>query len=490
MSMKRFHQLLSGLLSILVLLCACSPPAGIVDNPGLPAQDIQTGEPTPLPTRSPHPPGEIFDYIAQSGDTLTAIAEHFNTTVAEIRLANPDLPDAITTFPPGFPLRVPAYYVPLTGPTFKMLPDSEVVYSPTAIDFDIQSTILKHPGYLSEMESFAYKRQRKAWDVVIVVAENYSIHPRLLLTLLEYRTQALSLPFPEGDEKTYPLATRDIRYRGLFWQLVWAAERLNDGYYGWREGSLQEFTLTDGLVVRPDPWQNAGTIALQYLFAGWFGSDDFKVATSPQGFVEVYQDLWGHPFAEAEDLLPGSLQQPEIILPFLPNRVWDFTGGPHPAWGTSLPWGALDFAPPSEESGCVLSNEWFTAPADGIIVRSAEATVVLDLDGDGFEQTGWVIFFFHVATDGRIPVGTIVKQGDMLGHPSCEGGRATGTHIHVARKFNGEWIPASGPLAFVLDGWVTSLGEEAYEGTLTKGSKVVPACPCSRKENQIIYELP
>jgi hypothetical protein len=461
-----------------------------MDPQDQPADIDQAPLSTALPTRSPHPPGEIFDYLAQSGDTLPAVAAHFNTTEEEIRAANPDLPVEITTFPPGYPLRVPAYYLPLTGPPFKMLPDSEVVYSPSAIGFDIQSTILSYPGYLAEMESFAYKRQRKAWDVIDVIAENYSIHPRLLLALLEYRTEALSLPSAQGDERTYPLATRDIRYRGLFWQLVWAAERLNDGYYGWREGTLREFTLTDGLVVRPDPWQNAGTIALQYLFAGWFDSAEFEQAASPEGFIKVYQDLWGDPYTEEQTLLPGSLQQPEIILPFQPNHVWDFTAGPHFSWGTSLPLGALDFAPPSEESGCVISNEWFTAPADGVIARSAEATVVLDMDGDGHEQTGWVLFFFHVATDGRIREGENVKQGDLLGHPSCEGGRSTGTHIHVARKYNGEWISAAGPLAFVLDGWVASLGDEAYDGTLTKGSKVVPACPCSRQENQIIYELP
>jgi hypothetical protein len=163
------------------------------------------------------------------------------------------------------------------------------------------------------------------------------------------------------------------------------------------------------------------------------------------------------------DLIPASLQQPELGLPFVPNSVWDFTGGPHPAWGTSLPFGALDFAPPSEESGCVESKVWFTAPADGVIARSAEATVILDLDGDGDERTGWVLFFFHVA----------------------------GTHIHVARRYNGEWIPAAGLLPFVLDGWVAEYGGTAYEGTLTKGSKVVPACKgCARADSQIIYTLP
>lgn len=477
------------LLFILTLLGACAQPLAPNNQESIPPDGAQ-GDPTPLPTRSPYPPGQIFEYLTQTGDTLAAIAAHFNTTVDEIREANPELPKAITTFPPGFPLQVPAYYQPLTGPTFKILPDSEVVYGPSAVEFNIRSEILKHPGYLAEMESFAYKRQRKAWDVVKVVAENYSLHPRLLLSLLEFRTQALSLPFPEGDERTYPMDTRDISYRGLFWQLVWVAERLNDGFYGWREGTLEEFTLADGLVVRPDPWQNAGTVALQYLFAGWFDSEEFAFASGADGFARVYGQLWGDPFDYAIDHIPGSLQQPDMILPFLPNRVWDFTGGPHFSWGTSQPLGALDFAPPSEESGCVISDEWFTAPADGVIVRSAEATVVLDLDGDGYEQTGWVLFFFHVATDGRVAAGSIVNQGDRLGHPSCEGGRATGTHIHVARKYNGEWMPAVGPLGFVMDGWVVTLGEEPYEGSLTKGSKVVPACPCSRKENQVIYELP
>jgi murein DD-endopeptidase MepM/ murein hydrolase activator NlpD len=490
MRTKRLQRNLRGFLFVLIFTSACGMPVQLTSEQQPPLLVQSTGESTPLPTRGPYPPGEIFEYIAQSGDTLPAVAAHFNTTVTEIRDENPDLPSAITTFPPGFPLRIPAYYVPLTGPTFKILPDSEVVYGPTSLGFDIENTIRQFPGYLAEMESFAYKRQRKAWDVVLVVAERYSIHPRLFLSLLEYRTKALSLSNPEGDQLTYPMGTRDISYRGLFWQLVWVAERLNDGYYGWREGTLSEFTLQDGLVVRPDPWQNAGTVALQYLFAGWYATEDFEIASSPEGFVEVYRDLWGDPFRLEQALLPGSLQQPELTLPFQPNRVWDFTGGPHFSWGTSLPRGALDFAPPSEESGCVVSNEWFTAPGDGIIVRSEEATVVLDLDGDGFEQTGWVLFFFHVGTEGRIASGTVVEQGGLLGHPSCEGGRATGTHIHVARKYNGEWISASGPLAFVLDGWVAAAGTDAYEGTLTKGSKIVPACPCSRQENQILYEFP
>jgi len=487
---KDSKAVLSLLIALSMGLGACV--AGAVQDlatPNTPA-GLSESEPTPLPTRSPYPPGKIFSYPAQSGDTLEAVAAHFNTSVAEIRAANPNLPEQVTTMPPGYPLQVPAYYTPLTGSPFHILPDSEIIYGPSVIDFDLKGVVEGADGYLSGMESFAYKKQRKSWQVVQVIAENYSLNPRMLLTLLEYRTRALTNPDPEPIDLTYPMGYEDVRYRGLFWQLVWAAERLSDGYYGWRTGELEEIVRLDGMVEHPDPWLNAGTVALHQLFSGWYGGKEYELAVSPEGFYQTYLSLWGDPFQMEATIIPGSLQQPEMGLPFLPDRIWDFTGGPHFAWGSSLPLGALDFAPPSAESGCVVSQEWFAAPADGVIVRSDDAIVVLDLDGDADERTGWAVFFFHVATEGRIKTGLEVKQGDPLGHPSCEGGRATGTHVHIARKYNGEWIPAAGPLGFSLDGWVAGYGDALYEGTLTKGSKVVPACPCSRPENQIIYSLP
>jgi LasA protease len=487
---SRMTRLIPVLIALSVMLQAClAAPAPAVSEPTpiVPTPDLG---PTPLPTRSPHPPGELFDYVAQNGDTLPALAVHFNTSVEEILAANPDVPSDATTLPPGYPMRIPAYYVSLTGSSFQILPDSEVVYGPSVVGFDISAEIRKHPGFLAELSDFAYRRQRSAWQVVEVIASNYSINPRLLLALLEYQTQALSKPFPDDDETIYPLGVEDSRYKNLFWQLIWACERLNDGYYGWRTGTLTEFELADGLLVRPDPWQNAGTVAVHYLFAGMYGREDFDRAVSPEGFYQTYVELWGDPFDLGITLLPGNLQQPELALPFLPNRIWDFTAGPHFSWGTSLPLGALDFGPPSEESGCIPSLEWIAAPGDGVIARSGEAAVLLDLDGDGDERTGWVVFFYHVATQDRIGEGVQVRQGDLLGHPSCEGGRATGTHFHVARRYNGEWVPAGGTLPFVLGGWVTSYGDKDYEGTLTRGSKVVPASEFSSSVNRIIYELP
>ncbi len=483
--------LLCLLLPALLALTGCGTvPAATQPNVELQSDASPTPGSTPLPTRSPHPPGQLVSYNAQNGDTLIAIAAHFNTSVEEILEANPDLPEWITTLPPGYPLEVPAYYVPLTGSPFHILPDSEVVYGPSASDFDTRSQVLRRPGFLTELTAWAFERQRTGWELIQVVAENYSINPRLLLALLEHHTQALTKPFAEDDEIAYPMGYENPRYIGIYNQLLWAAERINDGYYGWRTGTLTEFELADGLLVRPDPWLNAGTVALQYLFAGFYGMEDFNHLVSPDGFYQTYASLWGDPFALEEDFIPANLQQPEIILPFQPNHVWTYTGGPHSSWGSALPLGALDFAPPATLHGCEPSSEWVTAPAPGVIARSGEASVLLDLDGDGDEHTGWVLFFFHIANDSLIAQGTVVEQGDMLGRPSCDGGRATGTHVHIARRYNGEWIPAGQPVPFVLDGWVAEYGDEPYLGTLRKGSQVVIACDCATESSKVIYRLP
>ena len=148
---------------------------------------------------------------------------------------------------------------------------------------------------------------------------------------------------------------------------------------------------------------------------------------------------------------------------------------PHAAWGSSQPYAALDFAPPSSKTGCTPSDLWVVAPADGTVVRTATGLVILDLDGDGSERTGWNLLFLHLLTTSIPPIGTVVKTGDYLGHPSCDGGRSTGTHVHIARKYNGEWVSAGGILPFTLDGWHAEYGIGPYVGYLKRHSAIVIA---------------
>ena len=68
-----------------------------------------------------------------------------------------------------------------------------------------------------------------------------------------------------------------------------------------------------------------------------------------------------------------------------------------------------------------------------------------------------------------------LEAGDHIGHPSCEGGVSSGTHVHVARKYNGEWIYADRLIPFVMDGWVASGTGTEYDGYLKRAGQELEA---------------
>ena len=434
---------------------------------------------TTFPKRPRYSPGQLVDYTAQPGDTLPFLAVRFNTTVEGILEANPFIPQSATTMPPGMPMQIPIYYLPLWGSPYQMIPDSLFVNGPNQVNFNTKEFVAQNPGWLKNYKSFAGRANRSGAEIVDLVARNYSVSPLLLLALLEYQAEALSQPIMSTEVEDFPLGNRDWEYKGLYLQLTWAANLLNNGYYNYRLSKLISLEFRDGRMERFDPWQNAATVSLQNYFNTIFEYNDFVRAIAPEGIAQTYKDLFGDPWDNVQPHIPGSLTQPQFILPFEPGEVWALTGGPHAGYGRGEPFAALDFAPPSVSFGCIPSAIFTTAVAPGIVVRSEYGQVMLDLDGDGDERTGWNVFYLHVATKDRVPLGTTLQQGDRIGHPSCEGGRSTGTHIHIARKFNGEWMPAEDVMGYNLEGWTAHNGSQPYLGTLTRGSLTVTACTCS-----------
>jgi len=452
--------------------------------PTMPLQPV-SGTPTPDPIREPpvlRTEEEIYD--VQPGDSLNSIAGRFGVSAIYIAransIANPDL------LAIGQRLVIPAPKPQDPGPTLKLIPDSELVYGPMSVYFDLYGEINGRGGYLSQYVGEVDGEQRSGAAIVQLVAERYSVNPMLLLALLEYQSGWLTQASPSADTLTYPMGYAAYTWEGLFSQLSWAADQLNLGYYRWQAGWTGPYLLADGSVVPPGPGINAGTAAIQTFFAQLSTIDTWRIQLGESGFAAVLGALYGDPFTRrVEPLVPSNLEQPVLQLPFEPGITWSFTGGPHSAWGDWAGWAALDFAPPGFAYGCVLSNEWAVAAADGLIVRAENGEVLLDLDGDGYEQTGWVLLYMHVESRDRVAPGTMVRAGDRIGHPSCEGGVTTGTHLHLARKYNGQWIPADGDLPFVMDGWVSSGAGWPYDGYLERGDVTLEACACRDDTNQI-----
>jgi murein DD-endopeptidase MepM/ murein hydrolase activator NlpD len=402
------------------------------------------------------------------------IASRFGVGIPLILSAN-DIPNP-DLLPVWQSLVIPPPIVRSPGPSFKIIPNSELVYGPASGIFNIQGEISSRQGYLRQYREIVEGTELSGAAILQLVAQRYSVNPRLLLAILEYQSGWLTQSDIPPHQTYYPIGFIRSGWEGLFAQLSYAANELNRGYYLWRAGWKGPYVFNDGSVVIPGSGVNAGTVGVQYLYSQLDSVENWREVVNENGFYQTYVELFGYPFAFAvERLVPSDLQQPTMQLPFEEGKSWSFTAGPHSAWDTGGAWAALDFAPPGYALGCVRSNEWVVASAEGLVLRADQGEVILDLDMDGYEQTGWVLLYLHIETRDRVQAGAIVYSGDRIGHPSCEGGVSSGTHVHLARRYNGEWISADGPLPFDLDGWVSAGEGVQYNGTLSKGAETVEA---------------
>lgn len=351
--------------------------------------------------------------------------------------------------------------IAIVEPSDLVLPDSEAINSPSSKDFDVRAFVRNHGGFLQEYREQVADIWMNGAEIVEQVARNHSINPRLLLAIIEFQSEWVSDPTrPAGEAFDFPIRSSNRAHQGLYLQLSWTANALSRGYYGWRgENPYFEDVEQRSLAA------NAGTSAIKQLFA-----ELCSVSSCIAEFMSTYEQLFGDPWENEFELISEDLQQPSLSLPFPGGNEWVFTGGPHGAWGPDAPWAALDFAP-KWDSTRRASDKEVVAVADAVVARVDHGVLVLDLDGDGYEQTGWAILYLHVVASEEISIGKWVRQGQIIGEASSAGGVAVGDHLHIARKYDGEWIPAVGPVPFELGPWRARLGAEAYEGELYRSAR-------------------
>ncbi|HVU11819.1 MAG TPA: LysM peptidoglycan-binding domain-containing protein [Phototrophicaceae bacterium] len=487
-------------LMLLISACALNQPSRIVITATfLPPTPPQSTAVEPVHTIPTDPPS--FNYTVQAGDTLNQIASDNGVTLDDlVSLNNIADPDNLSV---GQVIMLPTP-PRQQGSDFKIIPDSRLVRAPGSSQFDVAAFISQQPGYLSTAFDTIEGDVYTAAQVVQRIALEYSVDPRLLLALLEYKAHLISNRTPTQDEQDYPLGaptTPTSDRKGLYLQLAWAADTLNAGYYGWNLRGLSSIEFTDKTRILFARTLNAGTVGVQYLLGQTTDYATWQQQVSASGLYATYVKLFGDPFAGALDpVVPDDLQQPPLTFPFPAGQTWYFTGGPHGGWDDGSAWSAVDFAPPDDltnkTSSCFLSDYFATAVADGVIARTAEGTVILDLDGDEDESTGWTILYLHMSAQDRVTQGTHVKAGDKIGRPSCEGGVSTGTHVHIARRYNGEWIPVVCDSTcvvkrptLVMSGWTFyDLPGQLYQGGALKGSqRIVADQGRNNPENQVTW---
>ncbi len=451
--------------------------------------DVRSEEYIGVPTPdAPHslPALEVNSdlYIVKSNDTLGIIANKYGISLAALLDANQFIdPNFIS---PGQGIQIPPPTIGEMGPSLKLIPDSELVDGPKNAGFNFNEFVDQFDGQLSLYREDVQGIELSGTEIVALIANNYSVNPRLLIALLEFQSEMLSQKKPLLEDTSFPMGLEDSNREGLFLQLAWAADNLNRGYYLWQSDRLGAFLTSDGFLIPANPEINAGTAALQYLFAKLYDQIDWRQVISEFGFVQSYQQLFGNPFSWTVDpLVPIDFRQPEMQLPFEDGVVWNFTGGPHGGWDNGSAWAAIDFAPKMEVLGCNPNDAWVVAVGDGLIVYVNDGMVIQDLDGDGYAQTGWAVTYMHISYQSRVSLGDYLYAGDRIGHPSCEGGYSTGTHVHIARRYNGVWIVADGQTPFIMDGWMIKGTGVQYGGSFSRGDQVVEVCNCQDEINSI-----
>jgi murein DD-endopeptidase MepM/ murein hydrolase activator NlpD len=479
----------STLVATATLIPTSTPTTAPTEVPPMPTLEQDPVRPSPTPDAvrpSPEFRTSTETHVVRYGDTLNYLANRYGVASSLIQVANglnnPNLLaiGQILTIPPPTP--------EAPGPSFKILPDSELVYGPSVLDIESILKVISPESSLATYFEEVDDVMMTGPEIIQMTAENYSVNPRLLLAVLEFQSRWVRGDREDIGFDMFPIGWYDEDRKGLASQIYWAADQLNAGFYRWRAGWLGPYVFPDGRVVPPGPGVNAATVAVQYLFSQLYSVEEWRQIVTENGFSLTYESLFGDPLVDPiEPLIPPDLAQPTLALPFEQNVQWSFTGGPHSAFGNRGPWAALDFAPSSNTPGCYASIEWVTAVAEGVVVRSERGQIIQDLGADGLEQTGWVIFYLHIDTYERVPEGTYLQVGDRIGHPSCEGGISTGSHLHIARKYNGVWIETEGAVPFVLGGWASKTAGYAYEGSLIKGDEELKACACRASYNQISH---
>ncbi|MCK6540652.1 MAG: LysM peptidoglycan-binding domain-containing protein, partial [Anaerolineales bacterium] len=105
--------------------------------------------PTPDPPHLLPPPRDYVDqYTVQAGDTLGDIARRYGITLEALMQANGLNEASILSI--GLVLNIPPIVTdPEPGSSFKIIPDSELIYGPASVDFDVEAFLKEKGGYLA-----------------------------------------------------------------------------------------------------------------------------------------------------------------------------------------------------------------------------------------------------------------------------------------------------------------------------------------------------
>ncbi len=451
--------------------CAFARPVESIPAPAIPPTATH-----PTPTASNRPvynPGELVSYTAQSGDNLPMLAARFNTTEAAIREANPIIPPVVSTLPQGLPMQIPIYYLPFWGSAYKLIPNSAFVYSSCSETMQFEALTAGNNEINGDLQPFSiFEIDMQNFRLTCLQA---SIDPRLVLSIIAYGLQPIS-----GLQSASQILTDQISLNDFSLLQHWLGI-LNEGYYSFEAGELVTLELPDGSIERLDPWQNAGSAALRYFFSQMLKTpEDYRRAVDPGGFTSTYMDLFGDPWSDGLEVLPGSLEWIAAGLPINPQGGWQAATLPE-FIQKNMPWSgaAAGFHASMQDASDKDAYGKVFASISGNISRMDTLQLVISQFGMP-ETQGWSIVYFGLAVKPGLKVGDVVQIGEYVGRVDAGEWNAS---FWLARKFNGEWVPAGAVVPFTLGDWILAQDVDGQNLVMHKPELTVYSQPYKGQTN-------
>ena len=370
----------------------------------------------------------------------------------------------------------------ITITTSQILSDGQFVYGPNIGNFNIENYLNANTPHLLKYAEDLYGR-----------SEYFSINPKIYLTLLEVHSHLISIPNAAITEDPFGLNNG-----GFISQIEIVSNIMSDAYYlhlysysplPVSQRRLEPFVTPGGATIYVAPDTNAGTYAIIAGLAAINQQDISIILDNSQanGFYQTYVRLFGnddpldktnHIYTPGEVgvlmtpdyLLPqpaegevlGALAAPDNLLqlPYLQGLSWQFGGVHNTAGGTTFTdASALDFYPSGSSWGMNTSNMWVVASASGIPTRVSSCYFKI-LHNDGWETT-----YYHLENTQFIS--GLINQNDKIGvianteaEAICNGGSASGPHVHFSLRHNGAFVAINGT---PLSGWYVHSGRYSYD---------------------------
>ncbi len=191
------------------------PPTPIMPEMRLPTRAVYEGNPTPDP---PHTSIEnmekgVAPHVVNPGETLAYIAQIYGVEVAELEALNTVTVEDVLYV--GQEIMVPGR-IDAIGPSFKIIPDSELVYGPAAKNFDVAAFVAEYGGFLLAYTEEVEGVVLTGPQVVQLIADRFSVNPRLLLAALEYSSGWVTNPSTSSGSGSFDkLRNRYVLSSGL-----------------------------------------------------------------------------------------------------------------------------------------------------------------------------------------------------------------------------------------------------------------------------------